>query len=94
MLTYILVYKIIYLHNNNIEGSVTATILPESFTGSPRYLHKKCPDAMSLVGKFGKLHLFITITKILIGLRSYKCYNQDKLHMTGQKLPTEFSKRN
>ena len=38
------------------------TILPSSFTGGPRYMHKKMMDAMCYVRKFGKPSLFITLT--------------------------------
>jgi len=37
-------------------------ILPASFTGSPRYMTNNYHDAMTLVTKFGKPDLFITMT--------------------------------
>jgi Helitron helicase-like domain at N-terminus len=46
----------------NIEYSGKVFILPASITGSPRYMHKRCLDALTLYAKFGKPHLFITGT--------------------------------
>ena len=37
------------------------TILPLSFQGSARIIRERYHDAMAIVGKFGKLDLFITI---------------------------------
>ena len=38
------------------------TVLPSSFTGGPRYYHKKQQDAMAYVRKYGKPSFFITFT--------------------------------
>ncbi|KAL0414287.1 UNVERIFIED_CONTAM: ATP-dependent DNA helicase PIF1 [Sesamum radiatum] len=38
------------------------TILPSSFVGSPRDMYQRYQDAMSVVQKFGKPNLFITMT--------------------------------
>ena len=38
------------------------TILPASFTGSDRYMCEKYQDAMALCRRFGRPHLFITMT--------------------------------
>lgn len=45
---------------NSAVGSVV--ILPSSFVGSPRAMQQAYQDAMAIVGKFGKPHLFITMT--------------------------------
>jgi DNA polymerase elongation subunit (family B) len=37
------------LQHRNIENTGTATHLPSSIIGSPKYLHQKCQDALSLV---------------------------------------------
>jgi hypothetical protein len=37
-------------------------ILPDSFTGGPRYMFKNCQDAMGICKKFGYPDLFITVT--------------------------------
>ena len=37
-------------------------ILPATFTGGPRYMHKNYQNAMAIVRKFGKPSLFITFT--------------------------------
>jgi hypothetical protein len=37
-------------------------ILPDSFTGSPRYMFNNCQDAMAICKKFGYPDLFITFT--------------------------------
>lgn len=37
-------------------------ILPDSFTGSPRYMFNNCQDAMAICKRFGYPDLFITIT--------------------------------
>jgi hypothetical protein len=50
------------LHNNTWENSGSAVILPATVTGSPRFMHRKCQDALALCGRFGKPHLFITGT--------------------------------
>jgi len=50
------------LHNNTWENSGSAVILPATVTGSPRFMHRKCQDALALCGRFGKPYLFITGT--------------------------------
>ncbi len=60
-------YKTVHDHlatraeqSNCDVGSVV--ILPSSFIGSPRAMKQSYQDAMAIVGKFGKPHLFITMT--------------------------------
>ena len=38
------------------------TILPSSFIGGPRWMKQAYQDAMAIIGKLGKPHLFITFT--------------------------------
>ena len=38
-------------------------ILPSSFVGGPRHMHQNYQDALSIVRRFGKPDLFITITR-------------------------------
>ena len=55
-------------NNDSVHGSDTNSqqqsriILPSSFTGGERYMHQQCQDAMAIVHKYGKPHLFITMT--------------------------------
>ena len=37
-------------------------ILPSSFTGGPRYMHERQQDALLYVQRFGRPHLFVTVT--------------------------------
>ena len=37
-------------------------VLPATFTGGPRYMHKQYQNAMAIVRKHGKLDLFLTFT--------------------------------
>ena len=46
--------------NNYSLGKVT--VLPSSFTGSPRNMQQHYHDAMAIVRKFGKPDLFVTMT--------------------------------
>jgi hypothetical protein len=39
-----------------------STILPDSFTGGPRYMFNNCQDAMGICKRFGYPDLFITVT--------------------------------
>jgi Helitron helicase-like domain at N-terminus len=50
--------------NENIKSNQISqrTILPSSFTGSPRYIEQRYQNAMTLVGKFSKPDLFIIFT--------------------------------
>lgn len=48
--------------NDNGERIGRSVILPSSFTGSPRNMYQNYLDAMSIVQKFGKPSLFITMT--------------------------------
>ena len=49
-------------NDGNANNVGRLTILPSTFTGSPRYMHEKAQDAMAFVRKFGRPHLFITMT--------------------------------
>nr|XP_029713639.1 uncharacterized protein LOC115257822 [Aedes albopictus] len=54
-----------HVENLAADGNVAAgvpVILPSSFEGSPRNMHERCSDAMSLFAKFGAPDLFITFT--------------------------------
>ena len=42
--------------------SFCRVILPSTFTGGPRYMHKRQQDAMTYVRKYGHPDLFITTT--------------------------------
>ena len=52
----------------NSDNDISATnigkriILPSTFTGSPRQMHKMFQDGMAIVRKYGKPSLFITFT--------------------------------
>ena len=50
--------------NDNIDpGQLgTRTILPSTFTGSPRYMHERAMDALRYCQVFGLPDLFITVT--------------------------------
>jgi hypothetical protein len=37
-------------------------VLPDSFTGGPRYMFNNCQDAMGICKRFGYPDLFITVT--------------------------------
>ncbi|KAL0319695.1 UNVERIFIED_CONTAM: hypothetical protein Sradi_5231000 [Sesamum radiatum] len=46
-----------------VDGNVgRRTVIPSSFVGSPRDMYQRYQDAMSVVQKFGKPDLFITMT--------------------------------
>ncbi|KAF8787007.1 hypothetical protein HNY73_008646 [Argiope bruennichi] len=49
-------------NDDNIKQIGKPTILPSTFTGSPRYMHERTQDAMTYVRNYGSLHLFITFT--------------------------------
>ena len=54
-----------YLDNRAQNEGITAgipVILPSSFMGSPRNMQERYQDAMSLVRKFGKPDIFLTMT--------------------------------
>lgn len=50
----------------NVDGTGQSVgqrvILPSSFTGSARYMHERCQDAMAYVRKYGRPDLFLTFT--------------------------------
>ena len=46
----------------NQVGITQQTILPSSFTGSPRDMQQRYQDAMAIVREYGKPDLFITMT--------------------------------
>jgi hypothetical protein len=50
--------------NDQVDANAVGrkVILPSSFTGSPRYMHQKCQDALAVAARFGKATYFITIT--------------------------------
>ena len=48
--------------NKNVEQSGQQIILPSSYAGSDRWYYKKFQDVMTIVGKYGKPHLWITNT--------------------------------
>lgn len=50
------------LGDNDMQSLGRRYILPSGFEGSPRHMHKLYQDAISIVRRFGKPHLFITFT--------------------------------
>ena len=52
------------LHSDRLDPELIGknVYLPASFTGGPRYMHKRFQDAMALVREFGKPDLFLTLT--------------------------------
>jgi hypothetical protein len=46
----------------NVEDIGKVFILPATFTGSPRHMHKYAQDAMAYVRNYGRPDLFITFT--------------------------------
>lgn len=50
-----------YINNESSETSRTI-ILPSTFQGSPRNMRERYHDAMTMVTKYGKPDLFITMT--------------------------------
>nr|XP_042898735.1 uncharacterized protein LOC122269477 [Parasteatoda tepidariorum] len=54
-----------YIHQRAAENNLRVgrqVILPSSFIGSPRNMHQNYLDAMSIVQRFGKPSLFLTMT--------------------------------
>ena len=52
-----------YLNNiSDLSNIGKRIILPSTFTGGPRHMHKLYQNAMALIRKFGKPDLFITFT--------------------------------
>ena len=51
------------LHNEGLQGPIgRRIILPSTAPGSPRNMHEHFQDAMTIVSKYGKPSLFITMT--------------------------------
>lgn len=50
------------LGDNDPRKAGQRVILPDSFTGSPRYMFNNCQDAMAICKRFSYPDLFITIT--------------------------------
>ena len=50
-----------HLYNNDHQP-IGRIVLPPSYTGSPRYYTEKFHNATTIVGRFGKPDLFITMT--------------------------------
>lgn len=52
------------VNNGESDGSKVGTriVLPATFTGGPRDMRKRYLDAMTLVQRYGKLDLFLTMT--------------------------------
>ena len=48
--------------DQNIKKIGKKIILPSTFVSGDIYLHQNYQDAISLIQRFGKLHLFITMT--------------------------------
>ncbi|XP_021808472.1 uncharacterized protein LOC110752178 [Prunus avium] len=64
---YMLQFQVCVKHllstNDNGSGNIgRRTILPSSFVGSPRDMYQRYQDAMTLVQRFGRPDLFITMT--------------------------------
>ncbi|KAF8791836.1 hypothetical protein HNY73_003507 [Argiope bruennichi] len=49
-------------NDDNIKQIGKSIILPSTFTGSPRCMHKRTENAMAYVRNYGSPHLFITFT--------------------------------
>lgn len=49
-------------NDGNVNDIGRLTILPASYTGSPRHMHEYTQDAMSYVRHYGRPDLFITFT--------------------------------
>jgi hypothetical protein len=75
------------LRHNNLENLGSAVILPASVTGSPRFMHQKCQDALALCGRFGKPHLLITGTTNPDWPEIKAQLQQGRQFMTDQILP-------
>jgi len=58
------VYKGDDAHQVDLEkiGTPVPTILPGTHTGSDRYMHQQYQDAMAICRRYGKPHLFVTMT--------------------------------
>ena len=52
----------IYVDGDNPGDVGTATVLPSSFTGSPRYMFERSQDAMRYCQLYGRPDLFLTMT--------------------------------
>lgn len=52
------------IESGDVDASLIgkSVILPDSFTGGPRYMFNKCQDAMGICKRFGYPDLFITVT--------------------------------
>lgn len=49
-------------NDGNVDNIGRMTILPSTYTGSPRHMHEYAQDAMSYVRNYGRPDLFITFT--------------------------------
>jgi len=47
---------------NDADRAGRRIVLPASFTGGSRYMHRLFQDAMAIVRRYGKPHLFVTFT--------------------------------
>jgi len=47
---------------NDADRAGRRIVLPASFTGGARYMHRLFQDAMAIVRRYGKPHLFVTFT--------------------------------
>jgi hypothetical protein len=56
------IQEAVELGDNDPRKAGQRVILPDSFTGSPRYMFNNCQDAMAICKRFGYPDLFITIT--------------------------------
>ena len=54
--------KVVYALDGNLPNIGKQVILASSYTGGPRYYHKKQMDAMAYVRKHGRASLFVTLT--------------------------------
>ena len=52
------------IESGDVDASLIgkSVILPDSFTGGPRYMFNNCQDAMGICKRFGYPDLFITVT--------------------------------
>lgn len=50
------------VNDGNTTNVGRLTILPSSYTGSPRHMHKYAQDAIAYVCHYGRPDLFITFT--------------------------------
>ena len=49
-------------NDGNADNVGQLTILPSTFTGSPRHMHEYTQDAMTYVRNYGRADLFVTFT--------------------------------